>query len=324
MPINHVTDFGMLDSSAKKSKMPIPDYQTVMLPFLKVLGDGEVHHVRSVIERLATEFKLSAEELEEKIPSGLAFLFDNRVGWGRTYLKKAGLIESSKRGEYRITKRGTEVLASKPAKIDVGLLRRYPEFQEFYDSDRTAEDQATKPEASEPQEDRTPLEVLEGAHQRLRRELADELLQTVRNASPAFFERLVVDVLVKMGYGGSRKDAGKAVGRSGDDGVDGIINEDRLGLDKVYVQAKRWTAVVGRPDVQGFVGSLEGRRARKGVFITTSQFSKDAKEYVTRIEKNIVLIDGEELAQLMIDSDVGVADVGSYNVKRLDRDYFEE
>ena len=170
----------------------------------------------------------------------------------------------------------------------------------------------------------TPLETLETAYLDLRRQLADELLQTIRSASPAFFEKLVVDVLVAMGYGGSLKDAGEAIGRRGDDGIDGIIKEDRLGLDVVYIQAKRWAATVGRPDVQGFAGSLEGHRARKGVFITTSQFSKDAKEYVNRIEKRIVLIDGEQLAQLMIDSGVGVSDVEHYRVRTLDQDYFEE
>jgi restriction system protein len=206
--------------------------------------------------------------------------------------------------------------------VDVALLKQFPEFLDFQ---RPKNDDPAGPgEPSDQSEQATPLEMLEGSYLRLRRELADEILQTVHTATPAFFERLVVDVLVAMGYGGSLKDAGEAVGRSGDGGIDGIIKEDRLGLDVVYIQAKRWTGTVGRPDVQAFAGSLEGHRARKGVFITTSQFTKDANEYVNRIEKRIVLIDGEQLAQLMMDFGVGVADVGTYHVKKLDRDYFEE
>jgi restriction system protein len=215
-----------------------------------------------------------------------------------------------------------DILKSKPSKIDAAFLKQFPEFIEFISPKNDG--QASEIGTIESPESQTPLEVLESAYQRLRRELADELLQTVRAATPAFFEHLVVDLLVAMGYGGSLKDAGKAVGRTGDDGVDGIIKEDRLGLDAVYIQAKRWTAVVGRPEVQAFAGSLEGHRARKGVFIATSQFSKEAREYVTRIEKRIVLIDGEQLAQLMMDFGVGVTEVDTYKVKKLDRDYFEE
>jgi restriction system protein len=304
--------------------VPIPDYETVMLPLLNALSDGGVHYVKDLRERLAQEFKLTPAELAERLPSGDT-IFRNRFGWATTSLKKAGLIEPVVRGQYRITSRGSEVLKSKPLKIDSALLKQFPDFLDFVNSKREAlPEQESMPAVAEEPEKRTPQEVLDNAYQQIRRELADELLQTVRAAPPAFFENLVVDLLVKIGYGGSRKDAGKAVGRTGDDGVDGIIKEDRLGLDAVYIQAKRWTAVVGRPDVQAFAGSLEGNRARKGVFITTSDFSRDAREYVTRIEKKIVLINGEELAQLMMDSGVGVADVGVYQVKKLDRDYFEE
>ena len=259
-------------------------------------------------------------EMTKRIPSGQSTIFENRVGWARTYLKKAGLIEAVLRGQYRITQRGLDVLKSKPSKIDGALLKQFPEFVEFISPQKG---QTTGAEAETP-ESQTPLEVLESAYQRLRREVADELLQAVRSATPAFFEHLVVDLLVAMGYGGSLEDAGQAVGRTGDDGVDGIIKEDRLGLDAVYIQAKRWTASVGRPEVQAFAGSLEGHRARKGVFITTSQFSKDADEYVKRIEKRIVLINGEQLAQLMLDYGIGVSDVATYTVKKLDHDYFEE
>jgi restriction system protein len=302
--------------------LAIPDYQTIMLPFLVAMSDGGVHRVADVGTLLSSQFGMSDAEMTERIPSGQSTIFENRIGWARTYLKKAGLIEPVLRGQYRITPRGLEVLKSKPSRIDAAFLKQFPEFVEFVSPKN--DDQPPGIEALGTPESQTPLEVLESAYQRLRRELADELLQTVRTATPAFFERVVVDLLVAMGYGGSLKDAGKAVGRTGDDGVDGIIKEDRLGLDAVYIQAKRWTASVGRPEIQAFAGSLEGQRARKGVFITTSQFSKDAREYVTRIEKRIVLIDGEQLAQLMMDYGVGATEVDTYKVKKLDRDYFEE
>jgi restriction system protein len=303
--------------------LPIPDYETLMLPFLDVLSDGTVRHVREVRKLLGEKFRLTDQELAERLPSGQDGVFSNRVGWARTYLKKAGLIEPVLRGQYRITSRGTELLKSKPPKINGVVLRQYPEFLDFINPKGSGPSPAT---AEEPKqlETNTPQEVLGSAYQQIRRELADELLQTVRTATPGFFEQLVVDLLVAMGYGGSRKDAGQAVGRTGDDGIDGIIKEDRLGLDTVYIQAKRWGNVVGRPEVQAFAGSLEGHRARKGVFITTSQFTKDAREYVTRIEKRIVLVDGEQLAQLMMDFGVGVTEVDTYEVKKLDRDYFEE
>jgi restriction system protein len=291
-----------------------------MLPFLAAMSDGAVHRATDVGKRLSSGFSMNDAEMTKRIPSGQSTIFENRVGWARTYLKKAGLIEAVLRGQYRITQRGLDVLKSKPSKIDGALLKQFPEFVEFISPQKG---QTTGAEAETP-ESQTPLEVLESAYQRLRREVADELLQAVRSATPAFFEHLVVDLLVAMGYGGSLEDAGQAVGRTGDDGVDGIIKEDRLGLDAVYIQAKRWTASVGRPEVQAFAGSLEGHRARKGVFITTSQFSKDADEYVKRIEKRIVLINGEQLAQLMLDYGIGVSDVATYTVKKLDHDYFEE
>jgi restriction system protein len=279
------------------------------------------YRVSEITKLLSSRFTLSDAELTERIPRGQSTIFENRVGWARTYLKKAGLIELVLRGQYRITARGLDV-KSQPSRIDAAFLKQFPEFVDFVTP--KSDGQSPGITTLEPPDSQTPLEVLEGAYQRLRKELADELLQIVRAATPGFFERLVVDLLVKMGYGGSQKDAGQAVGRTGDDGVDGIIKEDRLGLDAIYIQAKRWEAAVGRPEVQAFAGSLEGHRARKGVFIATSQFSKEAREYVTRIEKKIVLVDGEQLAQLMMDFDVGVTGDNTYNVKKLDRDYFEE
>jgi len=234
--------------------------------------------------------------------------------------EKAGLLESTGRGKFRITNRGLEILRSNPTGINTRFLKQFPEFLEFQNLSR----QENKQDEKDEEPSRTPEEVLEGSYQDLRRDLAQELLNRVKNSSPRFFERLVVDLLVALGYGGSRRDAGQAVGQSGDGGIDGIIKEDKLGLDVVYIQAKRWEATVGRPIVQAFAGSLEGQKARKGVLITASQFSQEAKDYVNRIEKKIVLIDGEQLAQLMIDHGIGVTEVASYTVKKVDHDYFDD
>jgi len=297
--------------------MAVPDYQSLMLPLLRVAGDGQEHSLRDVIDGLALQFGLTDKDRRELLPSGRQAKLDNRVGWARTYLKKAGLLESTGRGRFRVTERGLEVLRADPKAIDVRFLEQFPEFVQF----RTRKKQDT---GVEEREDETPEEMLEASYQSLRRDLADHLLERVRLCSPEFFERLVVDLLVAMGYGGSRKDAGQAVGQSGDGGIDGIIKEDKLGLDAIYIQAKRWKGTVGRPVVQGFAGSLAGQRARKGVPITSSRFSDDAKDYVNRIERKIVLIDGEELADLMIDHEIGVTRVGSYTLKRIDLDYFSD
>ncbi|MEO8606928.1 MAG: restriction endonuclease [Chloroflexota bacterium] len=300
--------------------MTVPDYQTLMLPVLQVAGDGQEHTIGETIEIIAVNFSLTDEDRKELLPSGTQFRFDNRVHWARSYLKQAALLESTGRGKFRITPRGLEVLENNLVYINVKFLNQFPEFQEF--KSRTSRSEV--PEVTEEESVHTPEEILEESYQSLRDELAQELINRVMLCSPRFFERLVVDLLVAMGYGGSRKDAGERIGQSGDGGVDGIIKEDRLGLDVVYIQAKRWEGTVGRPVVQGFAGSLEGFRARKGVLITTSLFSKDAKDYVERIEKKIVLIDGEQLAQYMIDYGIGVAEVATYIVKKADLDYFGE
>ena len=300
--------------------MSVPDYQALMFPILRLAGDKQEHSLAEAIDRLGIEFKLTDGERRELLPSGRQSKFDNRVGWALTYLKKAGLLESTARGRFRITNRGVEVLSrSKPEDIRTKFLRQYPEFVQFRAASRPEIGGEEKEELEQ-----TPEERLESSYQALRRELAGELLDRVRKCSPKFFEKLVVDLLVAMGYGGSRKDAGQAVGQTGDGGVDGIIKEDKLGLDVVYIQAKRWDATVGRPVVQAFAGSLEGMRAKKGVMITTSNFSKEAREYASVIEKRIVLIDGEELAQAMIDHGVGVNEVAVYAVRKLDLDYFGE
>lgn len=301
--------------------MSIPDYQTIMLPLLRRLGDGAERSMRELIDSLAVEFRLTEEERKQLLPSGQQPVFDNRVGWARTYLLKAGLLESPRRGIVRITERGRHVLDQKPEQIDNDFLSQFEEFRDFRSRTRETVKRETP---LEPSMNATPVESLEREYGRLREELAEELLQLVKKSSPRFFERLVVHLLVAMGYGGSHHEAAKAVGQAGDEGIDGVINEDRLGLDVVYIQAKRWEAPVGRPEIQKFVGALQGKRARKGIFITTSTFSKDATEYANRIDTKIVLIDGRELVNLMIDYDVGVVTQITYKLKRIDHDFFEE
>ncbi|MEJ5345000.1 MAG: restriction endonuclease [Chloroflexus sp.] len=293
--------------------MPIPDFQTIMLPMLRVMADGQEHSIQGLLDRLAETFSLSEEELRELLPSGKQTLFYNRVGWARTYLAKAGLLETTRRSYYRITARGQQVLQQNPSRIDIRFLEQFPEYLEF----------RRRPKLTIFEEkEQTPEEVLEDAYQEIRNNLAQELLKLIKQSPPAFFERLVVELLVNMGYGGSRRDAARAVGQVGDEGIDGIIDEDRLGLDTIYIQAKRWDNVVGRPEIQKFVGALMGKRARKGIFITTSTFSAEAINYVANIDTKIVLIDGKRLAELMIDYDVGVATVSTYQLKRVDSDYF--
>lgn len=301
--------------------MPIPDYQSCMLPFLSFLIDGSDHTLREAEEALADHFNLTPAERAELLPSGQQGVFKNRIGWARTYLKKAGLIEARKRGVFKITERGSKTLAFSPERIDVKYLEQFPEFVEFRDASKP--DSITTPSetVSSPA---TPEEAIELAHQGLRKQLVAELLSRILACSPSFFEHLVVELLVKMGYGGSRKDAGERIGQTGDGGIDGIIKEDRLGLDTIFIQAKRWQGSVGRPEIQKFVGALQGQRARKGVFITTSSYTAEAVDYASRIDTKVVLIDGKQLASLMIDFDVGVSISASYAVKRIDSDYFEE
>jgi restriction system protein len=302
----------------------IPNYQTIMLPLLKLASDGKEHKFSQAVEELADEFNLSTEERNELLPSGSQAVFNNRVGWARSYLKQAGLLESPKRGFFTITPKGTELLGTNPEKIDISVLEQFPEFIEFKNRKKAKSGNEGKVEIStERGFDLTPEDSLAEAYKQLRSALESEIINAVKEASPSFFERLVVDLLVKMGYGGSRQDAGKALGKSGDGGIDGIINEDRLGLDVIYIQAKRWEGSVGRPEIQKFAGALQGQRARKGVFITTSSFTKEAIEYASLIESKIILIDGERLSKLMVDHNVGVSTIGMYEVKKLDSDYFD-
>jgi len=303
--------------------MAIPDFQTLMLPLLKVIADGREYRLRDVLEPLAEEFQVTDEERQHLLPSGRYPTFDNRIAWAKTYLKKAALIDQPRRAYFQITERGREVLKSAPGFINMKFLERFPEYVAFKENSEQVE---TQPEIiqAETIQTETPEELIAGGARTIRKELAGEILQRVKGCSQAFFERLVVELLVKMGYGGTRQDAGRAIGRSGDEGIDGVIHEDRLGLDVIYLQAKRWENVVGRPEIQKFVGALQGQRAKKGVFITTSDFTKEAVEYVRNIDNKVVLINGGLLASLMIDNNVGVSLAAIYEIKKIDSDYFLE
>ncbi len=305
--------------------MAIPDFQSIMLPLLIHLADGKEHDNKETFNELGKFFNLSDEELKMLLPSGRQGLFTNRIAWAKSHLKGAGLIESPKRAHYKITDRGKKVLKSNPDKISISFLRRFPEY-ERYRQPRDEKDQKDRRmdemEGDETNE-MTPQEHIEYGYQNIHDELAKDILEKIRKVDYDFFEKIVVELLVSMGYGGSLHDAGKTIGKSGDEGIDGVIKEDKLGLDVIYIQAKRWNNTVGRPEIQKFAGALQGKRARKGVFITTSNFSREAMLYASMIENKIVLIDGKRLAELMIDHGIGVSPVSSYEIKRLDSDYFE-
>lgn len=304
--------------------MAIPDFQSLMLPLLKFISDGRECSMGEATKSIAKEFLLSQEELAEMLPSGRAPLFYNRLAWAKTYLKRAGLIEQPRRGAFLISPTGRQLLAEKPQRIDLRLLQKIPGYANASEPSElmTSSDPAAL--AGSSSDGVTPEEDLERAHAVLRRELAAELINSIKRCSPAFFENLVIQLLLKMGYGGSRQEAGRAVGRSGDGGIDGILNEDRLGLDAIYLQAKRWDGSVGRPEIQKFVGALAGQRASKGVFITTSVFTQDAKEYAERSQYRVVLIDGARLSDLMIEHDLGVSVAATYQLKRIDSDFFDD
>jgi restriction system protein len=302
--------------------MAIPDYQACMLPLLRLAADGGNHMLKEVLPTLADQFGLTEAERNELLPSGQENVFRNRVSWANTYLKKAGLLRSERRGYFSITERGKDVLLQHPKSIDVKFLAQFPEFQAFKGASK-GESRLEEVPTLESAVTQTPLELLETAYAKIRSELTADVLDRIKAESASLFERVVVELLLRMGYGGSRSDAGQAIGKSGDEGLDGVIKEDRLGLEIIYLQAKRWTATVGRPEIQKFAGALHGQHANKGIFITTSDFSREAHEYVARIGSKIVLIDGPTLAQLMIDFGVGVTTEKIYEVKRVDSDFFE-
>jgi len=300
--------------------MAVPDFQSFFKPMLELAADGEEHSLKEAREKIAVDFELSEDELAEMLPSGTQTKFDNRVAWAKSYFVQAKVLESPKRAHFKITDRGRELLRQGHARIDIKILNQYPEFVEFHTPSRQNHPSAPPEESTS----ETPEEVLQKAYQSIRSDLAGEILEHIKSNSPSFFENLVVDLMVAMGYGGSRADAGKSVGQSGDEGVDGIIKEDRLGLDVIYLQAKRWEGTVGRPEIQKFVGALHGKRAKKGVFITTGKFSDEAHEYVRTIDPKVILIDGRNLAEYMIDFNLGTSKTVTYEIKRIDSDYFTE
>lgn len=291
-----------------------------MLPMLRLAADGSDHKIGAVVEWLSNELGLTEAERDEQLSSGQRVIY-NRTHWAATYLTKAGLLQRAVRGSVRITDRGRQVLAENPTRVDIKLLSRFPEFEAF----RTKAAPTPETErADAPEQD--PEELLDSTYTALRRTIEADLLEHVLTSTPQFFEQLVIDLLVAMGYGGTRAvEAARHVGRTGDDGIDGVIDEDKLGLDAVYIQAKRWAPdhPVRRPDLQAFAGSLEGQRATKGVFITTSRFTDDAREYTQRISRRIVLIDGVALARLMYDHRIGTRNHRTYDVRRIDTAYFE-
>jgi restriction system protein len=301
-----------------------------MLPTLSALADGEAQHRRALTDAMSNHFELSANERSLLLPSGKAPVIRSRTGWALTYMKQAGLVESPRRGWYQITPTGQDVLTHAPHRIDNDFLMRFEGFRDFRARSRP-DDKATTnnapisdDELSSTSPVETPDEALEQAYSRLRATVEAELIETVKSVAPAFFEELVIDLLVHMGYGGNRTEAARAIGRTGDGGIDGVIDEDRLGLDSIYVQAKRWDSSVGRPEIQKFAGALQGQRATKGIFITSSTFTREAEDYAQRIGIRIVLIDGRRLASLMFEHGVGVSAKRTYIVKAIDGDYFEE
>ncbi len=300
--------------------MPVPDFQSFFKPLLEISSDNNEHSLSEARSIIAKQMQLPDADLKELLPSGNQTKFENRVAWAKSYLIQAKVLESSKRAYFRITERGKDLLKQNHEKITVKILNQYPEFLEFH-SAKSGKEQVN--EVSETI-DETPEETLQKSYQSIRNELSSDILNKIKANSPQFFENLVIDLMISLGYGGSRQDAGRSIGQSGDEGIDGIIKEDKLGLDVIYIQAKRWEGTVGRPEIQKFVGALHGKRAKKGVFITTGKFSQDAITYVETIDPKVILIDGRNLSELMIDYNLGVSVSVNYEIKRIDSDYFEE
>jgi len=301
----------------------IPDFQSLMLPLIEALADGQERTVRQLTDLLADRFGLTEVERDQLLPSGQQGIFSNRVAWSKTHLKYAGLLENPTRGRVRISELGRKVLADKPQQINIKFLKRFPAYCEFTGKTETKPEEMV-PEVAAFEDRRTPLELIDAAYQSLALATSEEMLSRLRTSSPAFFEGIVVKLLVAMGYGGVAGQ-GTVTGRSGDGGIDGVISQDKLGLDVVCIQAKRWEGTVGRPIIQGFVGSMDYIRAKKGVIMTTSSFTKDGLDFVDRIEgKKVVLIDGVRLVDLMIEHDLGVTTTKIYTLREVSNDFFDE
>ncbi len=310
--------------------MPIPDYQSLMLPVLLASSNGEAR-IGAVVEELADQLGLSPEERSELLPSGKQTVFSNRVHWAKTYLAQAGLIENTRRGHFAITLRGRQTLASHPSHIDNAFLSQFEEFKQFKERARVSQSEGSQVQAEAEEttlrnETETPDEIMRRAQKQINAALAQDLIDRVRAASPEFFERLIVDLLLSMGYGGSRADkAGGTLGRSGDDGVDGVIDQDALGLDRVYIQAKRYAAGnnIGSGAIRDFFGSLDRHKASKGLLVTTSTFSPSARETAEFLSKRIVFIDGDQLAALMVQQNIGCRIEDTLHIKKIDEEFFQ-
>lgn len=299
----------------------IPDFQTLMLPFLKLAKDDKEYSSSDFLEPLAEQYKLTDDEKKTMLPSGAQRVFNNRVHWAKAYLKMAALIENTKRGFFRITERGLHTLSENPEKITIKYLKQFQDFQLIKENKKNI---SVSEEFPDDGVIKTPQEQIELAFQTINNALGQELLQKIKNCSWQFFEKLVIDLLLKMGYGGSKTEAAELIGKTGDEGIDGTIKEDRLGLDVIYIQAKKWDATIGRPEIQKFVGALAGQGAQKGVFITTSKFSSDATTYLPKNETKVILIDGIRLVELMIEFELGISIAELYKLKIADDDYFAE
>jgi len=301
----------------------VPDYESIMLPMLKLAGDKQEHATRDARSQLADEFGLAPQQIKEPLPNSPQTKWVNRVNWASTYLRKAGLLQEGKRGVVQITEQGSAVLQNPLEKIDIAFLNQFESFRAWRAKKNKKKQPDVKPD-EEVTAQQTPEELMDSAYQELRQEVAQDILERITSAPPDFFEKLVVELLVSMGYGGSEEDAGEALGASGDGGVDGLIKQDRLGLDVLYVQAKRWEKNVGEPEIRDFVGALVGKAASKGVFLTTSDSTASARAYAEKIPQNVVLLDGEKIADYMIECDLGVTPISKYELKRVDTDYFDE
>lgn len=304
--------------------MPIPDYQALLLPALQSCDDGQEHRPREVVRQFAKSLNLTTEEEAKLLPSGTQTVLANRTNWALYYLFRAGLLRRPSRGRYLISEEGRRLLARQPGALSANDLKQYPSFQEFCTSNATGNKSPASTEDTESVDDSTPLERIESASLELNSALADELLQLMGEMDPFRFEQLVIDLLFSMGYGGSREEAATVTQRTNDGGIDGVINEDRLGLNVIYVQAKRWKDNVGRTEIQNFIGALAGKKAGKGIFITTSDFRRNAYEFAESISQKVILINGKRLATLMIEHNVGVSAKQVYRIKDVDRDYFED
>ncbi|MBN9690076.1 MAG: restriction endonuclease [Verrucomicrobia bacterium] len=301
--------------------MPVPEFEEIKAPLLQYFADGQPHRMADTFEALGDHFGLSPEERSELLPSGTQARWHNRASWACYDLYRAGLLDRPRRGTYQITPLGREIAAQKPSMIDRDYLMKFESFRKWLEK---RVDPVVAPVVPPDPTQNPPIEIIERAHRHLTERLRSEILQLVSKMNPIRFERLVLDLLLAMGYGGSREEAAQMTKTSNDEGIDGVINEDRLGLDVIYIQAKRWQNTVGRKEIQSFVGALAGQQATKGIFITTSDFANTATEYVRKLQSKVILINGDRLAYLMIRHDIGVSKEHSFEIKRIDSDYFEE